>query len=162
MDTDYWTEAKAGCPGSTKGGKVLTVDMWDTNGPGLGYNGSQTCSQTSQQGCTYQDDVFKTRMLKIINNHTTSEPLFLFWATHVPHDPYQVPQSYLDKFASINQTSRQFYSAMVNFLDDMVGEVVGALKSSGIWDNMVLVVSSDNGGPEGDGYGANNWPLRGG
>jgi arylsulfatase I/J len=80
----------------------------------------------------------------------------------VPHDPYQAPQSYLDKFSSITQPERQFYSAMVNVLDDMVGEVVAALKARGLWDNLLLVVSSDNGGPEGDGYGANNYPLRGG
>jgi arylsulfatase I/J len=163
MDTDYWSEAKPGCPGPTKGEKLLTVDMWDTNGPGLGLNGSRACSQASQAGCTYQDDVFKARMLGIINNHTAADPpLFLFWASHVPHDPYQAPQSYLDKFASITQPERQFYSAMVNVLDDMVGEVVAALKAKGIWDNLILVAASDNGGPVGSGYGANNWPLRGG
>ena len=46
MDTDFWDEAKPMCE------KRLTVDMWDGNGPGSRYNGSQACSQTNQAGCT--------------------------------------------------------------------------------------------------------------
>ena len=162
MDTDFWTEAKPGCPGGAGAGKLETVDMWDTNGPGLGLNGTPSCSQTAQAGCTYQDEVFVQRVLDVIGNHSADEPLFLFWAPHAPHDPYQAPQAYLDKFSSITQQERQYYSAMVNLLDDNVGRVVAALKAKGLWDNLLFVASSDNGGPEGDGYGGNNWPLRGG
>ena len=139
----------------------LVVDMWDTNGPGLGLNGSQACSQTSQAGCTYQDEVFVQRIAAIIGNHTPGEPLFLFWAPHAPHDPYQVPQAYLDRFAHIDQQERRFYAAMVNLLDDNVGRVVQMLVAAGLWGNTLLVASSDNGGPEGSGYGANSYPLKG-
>ncbi len=54
--------------------------------------------------------------------------------------------------------------AMVNFLDGLVGRVVGALKAKGMWDNLLWVTSADNGGPiYGSGSaGANNWPMRGG
>ena len=54
------------------------------------------------------------------------------------------------------------YCAMVNFLDDVVGELVQAFKSKGMWDNMLFVVSSDNGGPVHRGAEANNYPLKGG
>ena len=57
---------------------------------------------------------------------------------------------------------RQYYHAMVNYLDDVVGDVVAALKSRGMWDNLLFVTSSDNGGPEYAGGSANNYPLRGG
>ena len=162
MDTSFWTESKPGC--GTKKAPLMTVDMWNNESPGLGYNGTPTCSQTNQAGCTYQDDVFVKRMLDVIEGYNASsgQPLFLFWAPHAPHDPYEAPQAYLDKFAHITQQERQFYSAMVNLLDDNVGRVVAALKAKGIWENLLLVGSSDNGGPEGDGYGANNFPLRGG
>ena len=155
-DTDFWDEAKPQCS------KTDTVDMWDTHGPGLGYNGSESCSQTTQSGCTYQDEVFVQRISKIIKNHTAGTPLFLFWAPHAPHDPYQAPQSYLDKFSYIDQQERQYYSAMVNLLDDNVGRVVTMLQDANLWDNTLLIASSDNGGPEGSGYGGNNFPLKGG
>ena len=132
--------------------------MWDTEGPGLGLNGSASCSQSNQAGCVYQDEVFVQRVSQIIANHSKAPaaPLFLFWAPHAPHDPYQVPQSYLDKFANISVPERQYYAAMTNLLDDNVGRVVEMFKDAGLWENTLMVLSSDNGGPEGSGYGGNN------
>ena len=49
---------------------------------------------------------------------------------------------------------------MVNYLDDILGELVSLLKQCGLWDNLLFVISSDNGGPLGG--GANNYPLKGG
>jgi len=34
--------------------------------------------------------------------------------------------------------------AMVNYLDDMVGQVVAALKKKGMWDNLLWTTNSDN------------------
>jgi len=52
----------------------------------------------------------------------------------------------------------------VNFLDDLVGRVVTALKAKGIWDDLLIISTADNGGPiyQSGAAGANNWPLRGG
>jgi hypothetical protein len=36
----------------------------------------------------------------------------------------------------------QFYAAMVNFLDGLVGRVVSALKAKGMWDNLLWVSSA--------------------
>ena len=36
------------------------------------------------------------------------------------------------------------------------------IKDKGIWDNLLFVISSDNGGPVYPGGGANNYPLKGG
>ena len=41
---------------------------------------------------------------------------------------------------------RQNYHAMVKFADAALGNVTGALKAKGMWDNTLLVFSSDNGG----------------
>ena len=40
---------------------------------------------------------------------------------------------------------RQYYSAMTNYVDTHIGQVVDALKGKGMWDNTLFVVSSDNG-----------------
>lgn len=53
---------------------------------------------------------------------------------------------------------------MVSFLDTAIANATRLLKSKGMYDNALIVFSSDNGGPiyaGGDG-GANNFPLRGG
>ena len=79
---------------------------------------------------------------------------------------------------------------MVNFLDDQLLNITETMKAKGMWENTLMVLSSDNGGYVGSnnggcnsstGYGgadstdyghgtacfngeagANNWPLRGG
>jgi arylsulfatase I/J len=46
--------------------------------------------------------------------------------------------------------------------DASVGLVVQALRNSGMWEQTLIVVTSDNGGPISANMGGNNWPLRGG
>ena len=74
---------------------------------------------------------------------------------------FQVPQVYLDRFMFIDDDVRRRYHAMVNCLDDVFGNVSQALMEKGMWDDLLWVTSSDNGGPIYAGGGANNWPLRG-
>lgn len=80
------------------------------------------------------------------------------------HSPLQVPQKQLDHFAFINNTARRIYHAMVYYIDEAIGNITQELKSSGKWDNTLMVVHADNGGPI---YfsgccGGNNFPLKGG
>ena len=80
------------------------------------------------------------------------------------HFPLQAPQEYLDEFAFVDDLERRAMRAMVHYMDHAIGQVVDAAKDLGLWDNMVVVVHSDNGGEiifEGT-CGGNNWPLRGG
>ena len=51
---------------------------------------------------------------------------------------------------------------MTKYLDDFIGELTSTLKDKGLWDNLLWVTSSDNGGPIYPGGGANNYPLKGG
>jgi len=49
------------------------------------------------------------------------------------------------------------YAALANYMDAMVGDLVQELKAKQMYENAIIVFSSDNGG---DGA-ANNYPLRG-
>jgi arylsulfatase A-like enzyme len=42
---------------------------------------------------------------------------------------------------------RQYYSAMAHMADAHIGGVVQKLKDKGLWENTLLVITSDNGGP---------------
>ena len=83
-------------------------------------------------------------------------PLFLYYATHIVYTHFQVPECYVDKFSFIDNDYRKYYQAMTNYLDDVVGELVSLLKEKGLWNNLLLVISSDNGGALRD--GENNYP----
>ena len=149
---DYYTEKAGICLYNET--HVTPVDLWDTDKPATSLNGTGPAN--------YEEGLFKERLLDVVAQHNMSQPLFLYYAPHIVHTPLQVPVSYLQKFSFINNYDRQYYHTMVSYLDDVMGELISALKKRGMWDNLLFVTSSDNGGPEYPGGGANNYPLRGG
>lgn len=88
------------------------------------------------------------------------KPFFLYWATPIPHVALQAPQKWVDyykkKFGTEkpylgeksyfpHQNPRAAYAAMVSYLDENIGKLVQQLKDEGIYDNTLLVFTSDNG-----------------
>eukprot|EP00929_Paragymnodinium_shiwhaense_P048483 TRINITY_DN24505_c0_g1_i1.p1 TRINITY_DN24505_c0_g1~~TRINITY_DN24505_c0_g1_i1.p1 ORF type:complete len:449 (-),score=76.09 TRINITY_DN24505_c0_g1_i1:212-1558(-) len=174
-----WSEKEWG--GSTKNQSSIPeeaiVDFWDTDKPARHLNGTG-----------YEEYIFRDRMLHILHNRDQSKPLFLQYDSKVAHYPMQAPEEYQEKFSFIRQDNRRTYHAMVNFLDDQLLNITGTMKQLGMWDNTLMILTSDNGGYvlSGDGacntttggsensdvghgtvcfngeMGANNYPLRGG
>ena len=56
------------------------------------------------------------------------------------------------------------YGAMLTAADEGIGNVTRALKARGMWENTVVVFTTDNGGPTETCaiQGSSNYPLRGG
>ncbi len=142
---NYYNESVGSC------GDSPIVDLWNYDKPASDSNGTK-----------YEEELFQDHLLDIVNNHDPSTPLFLYYAAHIVHKPYQVPDEYLKMFDFIDNDLRRVYHAMVKYLDDVVGRLVSALKEKNLWDNLLFVTSSDNGGPVSKSAGANNYPLRGG
>ena len=67
------------------------------------------------------------------------------------------------KFNSSWYQLQRNVSRMANFNDESIGNTAKMLKSNGMWNDKLLIVATDSGGPSGiDGNAANNCPLRGG
>eukprot|EP01065_Artemidia_motanka_P026718 TRINITY_DN31978_c0_g1_i1.p1 TRINITY_DN31978_c0_g1~~TRINITY_DN31978_c0_g1_i1.p1 ORF type:complete len:539 (+),score=164.55 TRINITY_DN31978_c0_g1_i1:89-1705(+) len=161
---DYWTSRAGGCPAPSGRGHVEMVDLYSGTAPAHGKNNSGSCSQSSQAGCTYEDQLFAGRVYDAIRGHQKGRPLFLFWAPHIVHTPLQVPERYLQRFSFIDDQARQFYHSMVYYVDEAVGNATKLMKESGMWDDTLVVLHADNGGPiyASGNAGANNYPLKGG
>ena len=150
--------------------QALTQDLWYQNasaaGPAFDRLNRRSCSAAAQNtsGCVHEEYLFRAQALGLIAAHDAATPLFLNYAPHLVHSPLEAPAVYLEKFAFIPDKARAAYAAMVNMLDDVVGDVADALKARGMWDTTLLLVFSDNGGPVylNGSSGANNYPLRGG
>lgn len=95
----------------------------------------------------YVTSLLGSNAVKLIENHDTRTPLFLYLAFTAPHSPYQAPQAYLDQYEDIKDPSRRAYAAMITAMDDEIGKVVKALEKRKMRENTLIVFQSDNGGP---------------
>ena len=71
-----------------------------------------------------------------------------------------------DALGVINSTAHcldRKYGSATRALDDGVGNITGALKSTGMYEDTIVWFSSDNGGPtnHNEGTYSDNYPMRG-
>ena len=89
-------------------------------------------------------------------------PFFLYLAYNAPHTPIQPPDAWVERVKRREpgiSDRRTRLVALVEQMDDGVGKVVEALKTTGAYQNTLILFTSDNGGQLS--AGASNGPLRG-
>ena len=118
---------------------------------------------------TYAQDLIHKKALEYLDGMNADEPFFLWYPTIIPHAELIVPEdSIIRKFRGMypekpfqgtepgNPAFRkggycsQFYphatfAAMVTRLDVYVGQIIQKLKEKGLYDNTIIIFSSDNG-----------------
>jgi len=136
----------------------------DSGYSGLDFRASSYVSQNELPNATrayrntYSAHVFASRAQAVVDQHNASQPLFMYLPFQSVHGPLQAPKDQIRKYSHIASKSRRTYAAMVTTMDDAIASVVSAFKSAGLWQDTVMVFTTDNGGPLGS---ANNFPLRG-
>lgn len=88
------------------------------------------------------------------------KPFFLHFTTTIPHVPLQAPQALVAKYHEKIGDEEPYpgnrgyfpcrypmatYAAMVSYLDYQVGELVKKLKELGLYENTIIIFTSDNG-----------------
>ena len=120
----------------------------------------------------YLTDRLTDEALKVIDN-AGDKPFFLYLAHHAPHTPIEAKSEDVKYFESRLKTEmyhqNPVYAAMIKSLDENVGRVIDRLKERGLYENTIVVFTSDNGGYIGIDKQAgqtipvtNNSPLRSG
>ena len=94
----------------------------------------------------YDTELFGDEAVRIIANHDTKVPLFLYLAFTAPHTPYQALQEYLDKYAHVPDENRRAYCAQITAMDDQIGRVIAEIDKRGMRDDTLIVFHTDNGG----------------
>jgi len=123
------------------------VDMWRDNAPAYGENGTE-----------YNTFSYTREMVSIVDNHPKTSPLYLYMAYQNIHGPVQAPENYTAMYPHITYAPRQGCLAMISAVDESIGIGVAKLKENGLYENTLIVFTSDNGGPVDH---ANNFPYRG-
>jgi arylsulfatase A-like enzyme len=71
---------------------------------------------------------------------------FLYHPTQLPHGPTSIPEIHVDfRYNSDLTELEKAYASMVKMLDDHVGMIVEELKKQGIYEDTLIVFTSDNG-----------------
>ncbi len=143
-----------------------------------------------QNGVSIDDDGYETFLLadevsRYIRERDQSKPFFIYMPFIAPHTPLDAPQELQDKYKDINTdlepsrakgtddtrrmakllmqpSARPMYAAVVDGMDQAIGQVLDTLDSEDIADNTIVLFFSDNGGAAYSVGGADNVPLRGG
>jgi len=83
-------------------------------------------NKTPVQVTSYLTEVFGDEANSYIERNK-EKPWFLYLAFNAPHEPWEAPQKYLDRFPSVASQQARTYAAMVSALDDAVGGVLQTL-----------------------------------
>jgi arylsulfatase B len=133
----------------------------------------------------YETDLLAEEASRYIRERDPDKPFFLYLPFLAPHTPLDAPQALQDKYKDINTdlaparsaqtdgtrriaslmlrpSARPMYAAVVDAMDQAIGQVLSTLDNEGIANNTIIVFFSDNGGAAYSVGGADNAPLRGG
>ncbi len=92
------------------------------------------------------------------------EPFFIQLAHYAVHTPIQaipeVAATYADKPGVTQKNTK--YAAMVQSVDDALGDILDALTELNLHDNTLIIFTSDNGGLDNKSNPTDNAPLRSG
>lgn len=106
----------------------------------------------------YSPDVMYERVIKYVDDNA-GKPFLLMWHPTTPHSAVQAPPKevryYTDKLGDEepreskeyfpNRFPHATYAAMITHFDSLVGGLVKELKRLGIYENTVIIFTSDNG-----------------
>lgn len=120
-------------------------------------------------GKIYSPDLMYDRVIDFIGKNR-KKPFFLMWTTIIPHSPLAAPERwvkhYVEKFGDEQPTKgekyypnrypRATYAAMLSYFDEQVGNMVKELKRLGIYENTIIVFTSDN-GPASNSCSSGEW-----
>ncbi|RIJ48541.1 DUF4976 domain-containing protein [Maribellus luteus] len=140
-----------------------------------------------QQTGEYAPEVIHKQALKFLEDNK-DKPFFMYYPSIIPHAELFAPEEYIAKFRGkfdpekvykgvdegknfregpygSQPESHAAFAAMVDYLDMQVGEIIAKLKDLGVYDNTLIIFTSDN-GPHMEGgadpdYFDSNGPFKG-
>jgi arylsulfatase A-like enzyme len=108
----------------------------------------------------YLTDYYTDEAVKVIENNK-NRPFFLYLGHWAVHNPLQSLKDDYDNHDHIKDHNTRVYASMITALDRSVGKIIQTLKDNGLYENTLIVFTSDNGGAGYLGLPDINKPFRG-
>lgn len=117
------------------------------------------------QQAGYLTDLLGAHAVEVINGYAKArKPFLLSLHFNAPHWPWEGPGDEAESrrlgghaLADFDGGSQKTYERMIEDLDVQVGRVLDALRANGIFENTIVIFTSDNGGER----FADTWPFTG-
>eukprot|EP01060_Flectonema_neradi_P007077 TRINITY_DN148_c0_g1_i1.p1 TRINITY_DN148_c0_g1~~TRINITY_DN148_c0_g1_i1.p1 ORF type:complete len:493 (+),score=88.02 TRINITY_DN148_c0_g1_i1:78-1556(+) len=137
-------------------GDIVGYDFWHNTAADYTHDGSYTLTD-------YMTDS-EAALRKTV---AAGKPSFLYFAHQNIHIPIDVPPTTSPKCESVSPDRRKTLCDMMSVLDSAIGETLQLYKDLGIWNNTLMIITTDNGGmtyyqDAFPGSASSNWPLRAG
>ena len=133
----------------------------------------------------YAPELIQKKAMEFLEENR-DRPFFLYYPTTIPHAELVAPEKYMEKYRGKYLPEKSYkgaeegdpryqegaynsqpeahaaFAAMINLLDDQVGELVNRVRELGLADNTLIIFTSDNveGGAD-PVYFDSNGPFRG-
>lgn len=105
----------------------------------------------------YATDLLTREAVELIEKRDKRKPLCMIVAYNAPHTPFQAPENLIAKYSNKLDSRDATYAAMVDSLDQGIGQILEAIEKQGMSDDTIVVFASDNGAAR----MGTNAPLRG-
>lgn len=123
-----------------------------------GVDSLDVASYSQYQQTDYASDFLISAALRFIDKNK-SVPFFLYYASPLPHVSLQAPQRWIDYYHKKFGDEKPFlggsyfpcryphatYAAMISTLDEEIGKIISKLKDLDLFNNTIIVFTSDNG-----------------
>ena len=122
------------------------------------------------KGTTYSPDAIYSKIEQFVDANRNNE-FFLMWTTTIPHSALTAPEEWVAKYVAKfgdeepvymgkgyfpTRYPKATYAAMISYLDYQIGSLVKLLKDKGLYDNTIIMITSDN-GPSHNAYTNTDW-----
>lgn len=94
----------------------------------------------------YGPDIFTDYLLDFIDRNR-SGPFLAYYPMVITHSPFEPTPDSVEWGQNI--TNKRFYVDMVEYMDKIIGRIVGKLDSLGLRENTFIIFTGDNGTPKG-------------
>ena len=144
------------------------MDLGDRLDSGADPYNSESYSKF--KGTTYSPEAIYERIERFVES-SSDEEFYLMWTTTIPHSALTAPDEWVAKYVERfgdeepvytgkgyfpTRYPKATYAAMISYLDFQIGKLVELLKAKGLYDNTIIMVTSDN-GPTHNSYTNTNW-----
>ena len=111
---------------------------------GGGYDWQRNGKTVREEG--YITHLTVQEVTTLLDSRDINRPNLMYVAFQAPHIPNEAPQVTVGKYAHAADSERASHAAMVDEMDQAIGQILAAYRAHNMLDNTIVLFMSDNGG----------------